>query len=124
MPRFTNKKFRYEKFHEILFLELVFTSEIGLAKRPTSRKNNSPTKRASHLACGSLEQPCPALQSHQRKFLESFLLKNEMSVDLHISGPYGSFLLQHEPDRELLFIGTGTGIAPLWSMMTTLLAKP
>lgn len=54
----------------------------------------------------------------------AFLLEHEMCVDLHISGPYGSFTLQHEPDRELLFIGTGTGIAPLWSMMATLLAKP
>lgn len=54
----------------------------------------------------------------------TFLLENEMNVDLQISGPYGSFLLQHEPDRELLFIGTGTGIAPLWSMMATLLAEP
>ena len=32
-------------------------------------------------------------------------------------------MLQHEPDRELLFIGTGTGVAPLWSMMATLLEE-
>ena len=35
----------------------------------------------------------------------------------------GPFTLQHEPDRELLFIGTGTGVAPLWSMMATLLEE-
>lgn len=64
------------------------------------------------------------LNSKDRGKGSTFLLENEMNVDLHISGPYGSFTLQHEPDRDLLFIGTGTGIAPLWSMMTTLLAKP
>ena len=64
------------------------------------------------------------LNSQDRGTGSTFLLKNEMPSDLQISGPYGSFTLQHEPDRELLFIGTGTGIAPLWSMMSTLLAKP
>lgn len=46
-----------------------------------------------------------------------------MGAELQVSGPHGSFMLQHEPDRKLLFIGTGTGIAPLWSMMATLLAE-
>ena len=64
------------------------------------------------------------LNSNDRGKGSTFLLENEMSAELHISGPYGSFTLQHDSDRELLFIGTGTGIAPLWSMMTTLLAKP
>jgi len=64
------------------------------------------------------------LNSQDRGKGSTFLLENMLSADLHISGPYGSFMLQHEPDRELLFIGTGTGIAPLWSMMATLLAKP
>ena len=77
MPGFINKKSWHEKFHEILFLELVFTSENSFVKRPTSRKNNSPTKRASRLARSSFEPPCRALQSHQRIFVESFLLKNE-----------------------------------------------
>ena len=54
----------------------------------------------------------------------TFLLKKEIGASLDLSGPYGSFTLQHEPDRELFFVGTGTGIAPLWSMMATLLAQP
>jgi NAD(P)H-flavin reductase len=50
-------------------------------------------------------------------------LENDLGAELQVSGPHGSFLLQHEPERTLLFIGTGTGIAPLWSMMATLLAE-
>ena len=54
----------------------------------------------------------------------TFLLENELGAELQVSGPHGSFILQQEPERSLLFIGTGTGIAPLWSMMETLLSEP
>ena len=63
------------------------------------------------------------LNNHDRGKGSTFLLENEIGADLQISGPYGSFMLQQDPDRELLFVGTGTGIAPLWSMMATLLAE-
>lgn len=32
-------------------------------------------------------------------------------------GPAGSFVLRDYPDRGLLFVATGTGIAPFWSMI-------
>lgn len=53
----------------------------------------------------------------------TFLLKNDIGNEVQVFGPYGSFILQSEPDRELLFVGTGTGVAPLWSMMATLLEE-
>jgi len=53
----------------------------------------------------------------------TFLLEREPGAELQIAGPYGSFILHQEPERELLFIGTGTGIAPLWSMLATLLEE-
>ena len=52
-----------------------------------------------------------------------FLLSHDIGAEVEIFGPYGSFMLQHEPDKELLFVGTGTGVAPLWSMLTTLLEE-
>jgi len=64
------------------------------------------------------------LNSHDRGKGSTFLLENEIGASLEMSGPYGSFTLQHDMDRELFFVGTGTGIAPLWSMMATLLAQP
>lgn len=51
----------------------------------------------------------------------AFLLKHSVGEELHFSGPYGSFHLHHDPGRDLLFVGTGTGIAPLWSMLASLL---
>lgn len=32
-------------------------------------------------------------------------------------GPAGHFTLREDPGRDLLFIATGTGIAPIWSML-------
>jgi NAD(P)H-flavin reductase len=51
----------------------------------------------------------------------TFLLKHSVGEELHFSGPFGSFHLHDDPERDLLFIGTGTGIAPLWSMIASLL---
>jgi NAD(P)H-flavin reductase len=32
-------------------------------------------------------------------------------------GPAGTFYLREDPTRDLLFVATGTGIAPIWSML-------
>jgi len=76
----------------------------------------SPPRSSSHLVL--------LLNSQDRGKGSTFLLESELGTELQLAGPYGSFILHHEPDRELFFIGTGTGIAPLWSMMTTLLEEP
>jgi NAD(P)H-flavin reductase len=39
-------------------------------------------------------------------------------------GPAGTFLLREYPDRRLLFVATGTGIAPLRSMIYARLPSP
>lgn len=46
-----------------------------------------------------------------------------VGAELVCSGPFGSFHLHHDPGRDLVFIGTGTGIAPLWSMIGSLLEQ-
>ena len=51
----------------------------------------------------------------------TFLLKHSVGEELPFSGPFGSFHLHDDPERDLLFVGTGTGIAPLWSMIASLL---
>jgi CDP-4-dehydro-6-deoxyglucose reductase, E3 len=39
-------------------------------------------------------------------------------------GPNGSFYLQEQPGRDLVFVATGTGIAPFRSMLSTFLEQP
>jgi NAD(P)H-flavin reductase len=40
------------------------------------------------------------------------------------SGPAGTFVLRDAPERDLLFVATGTGIAPLRSMLLARLQEP
>jgi len=42
---------------------------------------------------------------------------------LQMQGPFGHFLLKSPPDRELVFVATGTGIAPFYSMIQDVLSK-
>ena len=53
----------------------------------------------------------------------AFLMEHSVGEELQCSGPYGSFHLHDDPERDLLFVGTGTGIAPLWSMINSLLER-
>ncbi|MDR4459597.1 MAG: FAD-binding oxidoreductase [Nitrospirales bacterium] len=50
----------------------------------------------------------------------TFALEHLVGEELECSGPFGSFHLHEDSERDLLFIGTGTGIAPLWSMLSSL----
>jgi len=42
----------------------------------------------------------------------------------HFKGPAGNFYLREDLERELLFIGTGTGIAPIRSMLLANAERP
>lgn len=42
---------------------------------------------------------------------------------LRVEGPHGDFVLDEESDRDILMIATGTGIAPIKSMLMHLLDK-
>lgn len=46
-----------------------------------------------------------------------FLFDLKVGDPVHFKGPAGSFHLRDDPERELLFIATGTGIAPIRSMI-------
>lgn len=46
-----------------------------------------------------------------------FLFHLNTGDKVHFKGPAGNFSLREDPGRELLFIATGTGIAPIRSMM-------
>ena len=75
----------------------------------------SPPRSSTHLVL--------LLNSQDRGKGSTFLLAKEIGAEVEVFGPYGSFLIQYEPEKELLFVGTGTGVAPLWSMMATLLEQ-
>jgi ferredoxin-NADP reductase len=43
--------------------------------------------------------------------------------EVELQGPFGHFVMKSGPEKELLFVATGTGIAPFRSMIEELLAK-
>lgn len=51
--------------------------------------------------------------------LFSSLLESGLKIGdrLELKGPYGSFMLRETSNSDLLFIGGGSGMAPLWSML-------
>ncbi len=49
----------------------------------------------------------------------SSLLKDELAPgdELSVKGPYGVFILREHSDSDLIFIGGGAGMAPIWSLL-------
>jgi len=54
----------------------------------------------------------------------SYLFSLHEGDPLKFQGPNGSFFLQENPGRDLVFVATGTGIAPFRSMLDTFLEQP
>ena len=53
-----------------------------------------------------------------------FLSHTQLGDEVRFMGPNGSFCLQEEHPGDILFVATGTGIAPLRSMLHTLMERP
>lgn len=56
-------------------------------------------------------------------FLSNWLCDLEVGTELEFHGPHGMFTLR-EPQRDSIFIATGTGIAPIRGMIHWLFEKP
>jgi NAD(P)H-flavin reductase len=54
----------------------------------------------------------------------TFLFSLRDGDEVTFRGPAGTFVLRDYPDRRLLFVATGTGIAPIRSMLLTRLPSP
>ncbi len=54
--------------------------------------------------------------------LFSALLEGSLQVGdaLDVTGPYGTCILRERSSRDLIFMGGGAGMAPLWSLINTL----
>jgi CDP-4-dehydro-6-deoxyglucose reductase len=54
----------------------------------------------------------------------TFLFSLGVGDTVQFKGPAGTFVLRDYPDRHLLFVATGTGIAPIRSMLQARLPSP
>ena len=55
-------------------------------------------------------------------FMSNHLFSLEAGAEITFQGPFGNFILQ-QPLRDTVFVATGTGIAPIRSMLHWLLAE-
>ena len=47
----------------------------------------------------------------------TYLFSLKKGSEVKFKGPAGNFYLRDDPARDLLFVATGTGIVPIWSML-------
>ncbi|MDR4493225.1 MAG: ferredoxin--NADP reductase [Nitrospirales bacterium] len=89
---------------------------------PTSH-SEAPIRRYYSLtsAPSSSNRVCLLFDQGEQGIGSEYLRNQSVGQELVIQGPFGSFCLQDDPDRELLFIATGTGIAPIRSMIASML---
>jgi len=52
----------------------------------------------------------------------SGMLRDELAPgdELSVKGPYGVFVLREHSDADLIFIGGGAGMAPIWSLLCSM----
>lgn len=73
--------------------------------------------------------PGEPLELHVRRVpggrMSEFLFEQAQPGQLlRLVGPYGSFVLREVAGRDLVFLATGTGIAPLKAMLAALMQRP
>jgi CDP-4-dehydro-6-deoxyglucose reductase, E3 len=81
-------------------------------------------KRAYSIASGPGERPVEiAVTKVAEGVVSPLLCTLEPGAALRVDGPHG-FFTRDDPRAPALFVGTGTGLSPLRSMLTELLADP
>ncbi len=55
--------------------------------------------------------------------VSSYLNSLAVGAPIEIDGPYGKFTVDYTHDKELIFVGTGVGIAPLRGMLQEVFVK-
>ncbi|MET0285376.1 MAG: FAD-binding oxidoreductase, partial [Polyangiales bacterium] len=81
-------------------------------------------KRAYSIASGPTERPVELAVTHVVQGVVSpRLYALEAGAALRVDGPHG-FFTRDDPAAPALFVGTGTGLSPLRSMLSELLQDP
>lgn len=81
-------------------------------------------KRAYSIASGPGERPLElAVTNVPEGAVSPLLCALQEGASLRVDGPHG-FFTRDDAQAPALFVGTGTGLSPLRSMLTELLAEP
>jgi propane monooxygenase reductase subunit len=77
------------------------------------------TRSFSMSNAPSVDDRLEFMIKHYPGGLFSSLLKDQLAPghELEVKGPYGVFILREHSDADLIFIGGGAGMAPIWSLL-------
>ncbi|MEZ4346245.1 MAG: FAD-binding oxidoreductase [Nitrospirales bacterium] len=102
---------------------LRFQSGQAMAVTIPASFSEIPTRRYYSLVSpqSSARQICLLFDQGEQGVGSQFLRCQPVGAELILEGPFGTFGLQENFERDLLFVATGTGIAPIRSMIATLL---
>lgn len=87
------------------------------------KPDGTPHKRAYSIASAPHEKPLTELViKYEEKGIASEYFFNELKQGgrFKARAPFGAFIMKEPPPHDLMFIATGTGIAPLRSMIHSL----
>ncbi len=106
------------------YLNFLAGQSLAILVPETSR--GTPTKRYYSLTShpNSPARVSLLLNGADKGKGTKFLLDHKIGDELDVAGPFGNFQLHDHPDRDVLFVATGTGIAPFRAMIHVLLEKP
>ena len=112
-------EFRVEDVNQFGFVPGQFVT----IRQP--RPDGKVHSRAYSIASAPRSEPSfdLCLNRVEQGFLSNWLCDLEVGATIQFHGPHGLFTLR-EPRQDAIFIATGTGIAPIRSMIQWLFARP
>ena len=107
------KNFEFKPGQYVL-LELLIKNKISRRAYSISSAPNYDTKKNQIELC---------IKKIAKKGFVSELFKMRVGEKINFIGPIGVFFINKKPKKDLVFISTGTGIAPFKSIIENLLAN-
>ena len=107
-------------------LELVFAPGQSICLEISSARTSKPVHRYYSLASPS-SQPSRLvllLSVADQGQGSNYMFNRKKGEEIQFLGPKGSFCLREDVNRDILFVATGTGIAPFRSMLHDLFDRP
>ena len=106
--------------------ELVFSAGQSLSFKVPTPRSLKPAIRHYSVASPPSQRGklVLLLSSSDQGIGPKYLFSRKAGEEIQFEGPTGSFGLHDDQHRDMLFVATGTGIAPFRSMLYTLFERP
>jgi len=106
--------------------ELVFSPGQSLSFEVPTARGSKPAIRYYSLASppSQTRMLVLLLSASEQGIGPTYLFTRKAGEKIQFGGPNGSFCLHDDRQRDMLFVGTGTGIAPFRSMLYRLFEQP